>query len=348
MKKKPLKKSAGKKTPKKPAPRSRKKQPVKKTRLPGKIILSSVLAALVLLSSLFILHSSFIKSVIPKDREYAVTRGASVSSVARDLELGLLYRFFVEVFGGMVQAGTYDLPANASVFRIARMTAKGEIASTVVTIPEGWTVKQVINRLNENQFLSGEIKNPYKDGDLFPDTYTFAKGTMRRAALDLMAKKMTNVRFELTDGAFSPPAPLKTWEEVVILASIVQKETPVALEMPTVASVYLNRLNGKMRLQADPTVVYAITNGLGDMEGRPLLSKHLWIQSPYNTYRNRGLPPAPIANPGKRAINAVLRPAKTDFYYFVADGFGGHNFSITLDEHNRHRSLWLEIKKSRN
>ena len=116
------------------------------------------------------------------------------------------------------------------------------------------------------------------------------------------------------------PKPLKSWNEVITLASIVQKETPLAREMPIVASVYLNLLNRGMRLLADPTVVYALTNGLGDMQGRPLLRGHLKIDSPYNTYKNKGLPPAPIANVGQAAIRAVLNPAHTNYLFFVADG----------------------------
>ena len=144
------------------------------------------------------------------------------------------------------------------------------------------------------------------------------------------------------------PAPLKNWNDVVTLASIVQKETSRAAEMPVVASVYINRLRKKMRLQADPTVVYAITDGLGDMRGRALLRGHLKVNSPYNTYTHYGLPPAPIANVGRNAISAVLNPADTNYLYFVADGNGGHRFADTYDVHQKNHADWRAIKKIKN
>jgi UPF0755 protein len=144
------------------------------------------------------------------------------------------------------------------------------------------------------------------------------------------------------------PRPLKNWNEVITLASIVQKETPRAREMPIVASVYFNRLNRGMRLQADPTVVYALTDGLGDMQGQPLLRGHLKTDSPYNTYTNKGLPPAPIANVGQAAIRAVLKPANTNYLFFVADGRGGHKFSKDYETHQKNHADWREIKKSMN
>jgi UPF0755 protein len=146
----------------------------------------------------------------------------------------------------------------------------------------------------------------------------------------------------------NPPAPLRGWDDVITLASIVQKETPKTSEMKIVASVYLNRLRRGMRLQADPTVVYALTDGYGDMRGEPLLRGHLKIDSPYNTYRNNGLPPAPIANVGTHAIRAVMNPADTKYLYFVADGRGGHKFSSDYESHMRNHADWREIKKLNN
>lgn len=175
-----------------------------------------------------------------------------------------------------------------------------------------------------------------------------ARGTSRLALLDLARKKMQNLEDAWRKTNRKLPKPLKNWDEVVILASIVQKETPQAREMPIVASVYLNRLNKGMRLQADPTVVYALTDKLGDMQGQPLLRGHLKIESPYNTYRNAGLPPAPIANVGENAIRAVLKPADTNYLFFVADGRGGHLFSKDYEEHKKNHNDWREIKKLKN
>ena len=142
--------------------------------------------------------------------------------------------------------------------------------------------------------------------------------------------------------------PLKSWEEVLILASIVQKETPKVREMPIVAGVYLNRLRKNMRLQACPTVVYALTKGEGDMHGAPLLSGHLKVISPYNTYTHSGLPPKPIANVGRDAIRSVFKPSNTSYLYFVADGNGGHKFSQNYSEHQKNHDEWRIIKKELN
>ena len=187
-----------------------------------------------------------------------------------------------------------------------------------------------------------------RDGDIFPDTYRVARGTARLAVLDLARKKMDAIHDAWVRAGRIAPSPLSSWNDVLTLASIVQKETPRAAEMPLVASVYVNRLNKNMRLQADPTVVYALTGGVGDMRGEPLLRGHLKIESPYNTYLHRGLPPAPIANVGQAAIRAVLKPADTNYLFFVADGRGGHHFSNSYEQHMRHHADWRAIKKSRN
>lgn len=289
----------------------------------------------------------FVRPVSDEMREYSVVPGVSVSSVAKDLGQGKLFKIAVLLNGNGVMAGTYDLPAGASVWRVGKMLARGQISSISVTIPEGLTVKQISNLLNKESRLVGEITKLYKDGDLFPSTYIVAKGTTRQAVIDLMAKKMESVRAGWQESGVGVQSPLQDWKDVVTLASIVQKETSKISEMPVVASVYLNRLRKKMRLQADPTVVYVITDGLGDMQEKKLYSKSLQVKSPFNTYKNLGLPPSPIANVGMDAILAVLKPADTTYYFFVADGTGGHTFSKTLEEHNKNRLLWKIIKNGK-
>jgi len=361
-KKAPVKKSAAKAV-KKTAPKKTavKKRKIQKKKSPARRFMPWLgrnwwlLSLLAIIGALLFIqiHSAFIQSVVPAAREFTIGQGAGISSVARDLNLDkgqrLRFREFVRLRGDTVKAGTYDLPEGASVWRLARILSRGEIASVSIMIPEGLTAKQIANLLNANEFLTGEITRLYDDGKLFPDTYAVAKGTNRQAFLDLMARKMEQVKIENYDrrGSVLPP-PLKDWDEVITLASIVQKETPGKEEMPTVASVYLNRLRAGMRLQADPTVVYTITDGLGDMRQKRLLLRHLQVGSPYNTYRNKGLPPAPIANPGLDAIRAVLNPGETDYLFFVADGEGGHNFSRTLEEHNKHRERWREFRRANN
>ena len=298
-------------------------------------------------------------SPIRKTVNVVVPRGASVTGMTNYLyknniiKSKNLFYFSIRLNGGQIQAGEYDIPRGAGVWTVADMLAHGRVATMSVTFPEGLTIKQIKNMLMATSSLSGDVNcesdKPVcnlRDGDVFPDTYRVARGTSRLAVLDLARKKMESVKQKFVN--YKYPAPLKNWNDVMVLASIVQKETPLKREMPMVAGVYLNRLNSNMRLQADPTVVYALTDGLGDMQGTPLLRGHLKIDSPYNTYMKSGLPPYPIANVGVGAIRSVLKPAKTEYLFFVADGRGGHKFSKTYSEHQKNHQEWREIKKSLN
>ena len=303
-----------------------------------------------------------IKSSLKKDIVLSVPRGASVSHVAGQLsaagaiDSAALFKMCVRAAGGRVQSGEYEIPRGASVWRIVRMLSTGDVAATTIVIPEGFTVKQIKQLLLQAPGLTGPVECDGKstaavcnlrDGDIFPDTYRVARGTARLALLDLAHKKMESIHDAWIRAGRIMPSPLSSWNDVITLASIVQKETPRASEMPVVASVYINRLRKNMRLQADPTVVYALTDGLGDMRGAALLRGHLKIDSPYNTYIHNGLPPAPIANVGQAAIRAVLKPADTNYLFFVADGRGGHHFSQTYEQHLQHHADWRAIKKSR-
>lgn len=298
-------------------------------------------------------------SPIKREVNVVVPNGASVTRMANYLyknniiKSKELFYFSIRLNGGMIQAGEYDIPRGAGTWTIANMLTHGKIATTTVTIPEGYTVKQIKAMLMNIPYLVGEVdcQGPLPvcdlhDGDIFPDTYRIARGTSRLALLDLARNKMETIKKSFENARL--PVPLKDWNEVLTLASIVQKETPRVKEMPIVASVYLNRLNINMRLQADPTVVYVLTDGLGDMRGEPLLSGHLKIDSPYNTYKNNGLPPAPIANVGIDAIRSVIKPAHTKYLFFVADGRGGHRFSKDYESHQKNHNKWREIKKKQN
>lgn len=325
--------------------------------------LVNIVCAVVVLIVVALVYVFGVRSTVERDVVFNVTRGVNVSEVATQLqERGLidsisLFKIAVRGNGGRIQSGQYDIPRGTSVWRIADMFAEGDVAATTVVIPEGLTVKQIKELLMEDNSLTGSVEcGPgtdlpvcnLQDGDLFPDTYRVARGTSRLALLDLMRKKMVDLQTNWEKAGEIAPKPLKTWNEVITLASIVQKETSKKSEMPIVASVYLNRLRDKMRLQADPTVVYALTKGLGDMRGAPLLREHLKIDSPYNTYMNYGLPPAPIANVGLDAIHAVLQPADTNYLFFVADGHGGHKFARTYEQHMKNHADWRVIKKIQN
>ncbi|MBP5794613.1 MAG: endolytic transglycosylase MltG [Alphaproteobacteria bacterium] len=286
-----------------------------------------------------------------------VAPGATVADVANALKANDLidstssFKLAVRGMGGKIQVGQYEIPRGVSAWRIAKMLVNGDVATVKILIPEGLTLKQIKILLENTDGLSGDVDCAVgamapvcniADGDVFPDTYRVARGTQRLAVLDLARRKMDTVKQKFESYKF--PRPLQSWHDVVTLASIVQKETLYTSEMPVVASVYLNRLRSDMRLQADPTVVYVLTDGLGDMQGEALLTGHLKLDSPYNTYRNKGLPPGPIANVGRDAIRAVLKPADTNYLFFVADGNGGHRFSNTYEEHLKNHADWREIK----
>lgn len=211
-----------------------------------------------------------------------------------------------------------------------------------VTLAEGVTSWQVVESLKAAEFLSGEISEVPPEGHLAPDSYETTRGGDRGAILARMEERQNAILAELW-AARSADLPLETPEEALTLASIVEKETGVAEERELVASVFVNRLNQGMRLQTDPTVIYGITEGKAPL-GRGLRQSELRRATPYNTYVIQGLPPGPIANPGRNAIFAALNPAQSDFLFFVADGTGGHAFAATLREHNENVARWREIE----
>ncbi len=211
-----------------------------------------------------------------------------------------------------------------------------------VTLAEGVTSWQVVDALKRADFLTGEVKEVPPEGSLSPDSYEVEKGADRGALLADMQARQAATLADLW-AARAEGLPYKTPEEALIMASIVEKETGIPEERPQVASVFLNRLAKGMRLQTDPTVIYGITKGEGVL-GRGLRQSELRRETPYNTYVITGLPPTPIANPGRLSIEAALNPAQTDYLYFVADGSGGHAFATTLEDHNKNVAKWREIE----
>ena len=247
---------------------------------------------------------------------------------------------------GKLKAGEYRIIANASMQQIMEMLVAGKSIQYKITIPEGLTTSQVIDRILENEILVGEIGEDVPEGSLLPDTYNFTRGTTREDVVKRM-QEAQNKLIEVKWPERSQNLPISTPHEAIILASIVEKETALASERTRVASVFVNRLNQNMRLQSDPTIVYGIVGGKGPL-GRPIRKSDIAERTEYNTYQIDGLPPTPIANPGKAAIEAVLNPAETRDLFFVADGTGGHAFAETLAEHNRNVSRWRDIERQRN
>jgi len=214
-----------------------------------------------------------------------------------------------------------------------------------VALAEGVTSWQVLEELRSADFLVQDTDVVPPEGMLAPDSYEVSVGASLAALLnDMQAKQVA-----ILDAAWVERAedlPFDTKEEALVLASIVEKETGVADERPQVASVFENRLRQGIRLQTDPSVIYGLTNGQGIL-GRGLRQSELARETPYNTYVINGLPPTPIANPGRESIAAVMNPAKTDYLFFVADGTGGHAFAETLAEHNRNVAAWRAIEAER-
>jgi len=241
-----------------------------------------------------------------------------------------------------VKAGEYLINKDINIVELGNLITSGKAYLRKITFAEGLTSREIMDILFNNSYLYGDF-NPFAEGYILPETYTFSRGDERQKivnqAHDALNKTLQQAWDERDDDL-----PLKNKEEMLVLASIVEKETGVASERPQVASVFINRLRKGMLLQTDPTVIYALTQGKTDL-GRKLMLKDLEIDNPYNTYKYAGLPPTPICNPGKEAIMAVAHPDKTPYLYFVASGNGGHNFARTLAEHNENVRKWRSLKK---
>jgi UPF0755 protein len=243
-----------------------------------------------------------------------------------------------------LKAGEYEIKAAASMHDIMDVLKSGKSILYSLTIPEGLTVQQAFDRISKHDVLSGDLPPLPPEGSLATDTMRFQRGTTRQEIVDkLMADQKKLV--EAIWSHRSPDLPIKTIDEFVILASIVEKETGRADERSRVAAVFVNRLNKRMRLQSDPTIIYGLFGGKGKPADRPIYQSDLDKPTPYNTYQIAGLPPTPIANPGRAALEAVANPSKTDDLYFVADGTGGHVFAATLDEHNENVQRYREYLK---
>lgn len=244
-----------------------------------------------------------------------------------------------------IKAGEYLFRQNASLNDVANTLVEGKAILHAVTIPEGLTVQQIVERLMENDILTGEVANLPKEGTLLPDTYKFTRGMTRQQLVDRMAQEQQKVLREVWQRR-GADLPIKNPQDLVVLASIVEKETGKADERTRVAGVFVNRLNRNMKLQSDPTIVYGLVGGKGTL-GRGIRRDEITQETPYNTYVIVGLPPGPIANPGRAALEAVANPSRTRELYFVADGTGGHVFAETLDQHNKNVQRWRQIEGER-
>lgn len=283
-------------------------------------------------------------------RTISIDRGQGLSQIAEQLQReGLISSKWLFIAGvwlsgqqSNVKFGEYLIPAHASMAEIMDTMVSGRGILYAITIPEGLTSEQIVARLLSEDILVGDVSAIPPEGALLPETYKFTRGDTR----DGLIERMRRERDRVVADAWARRAsdlPLESPEELVVLASIVEKETALADERTRVAAVFINRLRLNMRLQSDPTVIYGLFEGAGKPPGFMLRRADLEHQSAYNTYVINGLPPAPIANPGRASLDAVANPSRTRDLFFVADGSGGHAFAETYEQHLKNVARWREI-----
>jgi UPF0755 protein len=306
------------------------------------VISAFVLVALAAGIALFVGKQRFeAAGPLPADRIVNIPRGSGMRDIADILSReGVIDQSWLFIGGVLVlkaredlKAGEYEFKGHSSMRDVVATIVEGKVVAHQVSLPEGLTSQQIVARLLQDDILAGDIKEIPREGSLLPDTYNFARGITREQMIQRMQQAQQRLLREVWDHR-SPDLPLKTPEQLVVLASLVEKETGKPDERSRVAAVFVNRLKQKMRLQSDPTIIYGLVGGKGTL-GRPIMKSEIEQPTPYNTYVIDGLPPGPIANPGRASLEAAANPARTRELYFVADGAGGHVFAETYDQHQR-------------
>ncbi|MBK6801001.1 endolytic transglycosylase MltG [Novosphingobium sp.] len=314
--------------------------------------LPALLAGLLLLGALgWVLGGWYLSGPLKASTAFVVPDGSSLSSVAAKLEAegavdsASAFRWRARIFAGgaPIKAGEFMLPKGASPAKILSIIQGDEILRRFVTIPEGMPSIMVYERLMAHPGLTGGIAVP-PEGSILPDTYEIQRGESRQAVLLRMQAAMQRTLAEAWEKR-APGIAVRTPQEALALAAIVEKETGKPEERRIVAGLYSNRLRQGIMLQADPTIIYPITKG--KPLGRRIRQSEIQAVNDYNTYSMLGLPKGPITNPGRASIEAVLNPAQTDALYMVADGTGGHLFATTLEQHNANVERWYTIRKQR-
>jgi len=281
---------------------------------------------------------------LPEDKVVNIPRGLGIRDIADLLQReGVINQPYVFMGGvivlkarGELKYGEYQFSKQSSVADVVETITEAKVVQHAFTVPEGLTSEQIVARLLETEVLTGQIKEIPREGTLLPETYRFTRGMTREQIIQRMQQAHRRVLQEVWERRVQD-LPVKTPEQLVTLASIVEKETGKPDERTRVAAVFVNRLKTKMRLQSDPTIIYGLTGGKGSL-GRPILRSEIEQATPYNTYVVDGLPPGPIANPGRASLEAAANPARTKELYFVADGSGGHVFSDNYAEHQKNVS----------
>jgi UPF0755 protein len=325
-------------------------------------LLTFVLIVMVLLGGLVALFNAGIEAPGPlgQSKVVVVPKGEGAHEIAARLErdgiisdrrlfIGeYLWSKFAAWLDGaktlQLRAGDYEIKQGASIRQVVEVLSEGKTAFYKVTVPEGLTSYQIVERVKADPNLTGEIAVIPAEGSLLPDTLVVERGASRQSVIDTMAAQSRRL-MERIWAQRRAELPLKTWEEAVILASIVEKETRRSDERERVAAVFINRLRQNMRLQSDPTILYGLAAGKV-VWNRPIQRNEITQKTQHNTYQIDGLPPTPICNPGRAAIAAVLNFADSKELYFVADGSGGHVFAETLKDHNANVAKWRAHERS--
>jgi UPF0755 protein len=242
-----------------------------------------------------------------------------------------------------LKPGEYAFQKSASLREVIATIVEGKVVQHAVTVPEGLTSEQIVARLSDNDIFTGSVTEMPREGTLLPETYKFPRGTSREQVIQRMQQAHKRILAEIWEHR-SPDLPFKTPEQLLTMASIVEKETGKPDERSRVAAVFLNRLKQKIKLQSDPTIIYGLVGGKGTL-GRPIKRSEITQPSPYNTYVIDGLPPGPISNPGRASLEATANPARTRDLYFVADGTGGHAFTETYDQHQKNVARLRAMEK---
>ena len=301
-----------------------------------------VLLAVVGIAALFLGKQRFeMPGPLAADKIVNIPHGSGIRDIADVLQReGVIDQPWVFVGGVLalkaredLKAGEYQFTAHASLRDVVATIVEGKVISHQISLPEGLTSEQIVARLLADDILTGNIKEIPREGSLLPDTYNFTRGISREQIIQRMQAAQQRLLKEVWD-RHSPDLPLKTPEQLVVLASLIEKETAKPDERSRVAAVFINRLKQRMRLQSDPTIIYGLVGGKGTL-GRPIMKSEIDQPTPYNTYQIDGLPPGPICNPGRASLEAAANPARTRELYFVADGAGGHVFAENYDQHQK-------------
>jgi UPF0755 protein len=286
-----------------------------------------------------------------QDKVVTIPRNSGVRDIAELLEReGVIDQPWLFIASVVVlkvredlKFGEYQFASRASLREVVNILLQGRVVQHAFTIPEGLTSEQIVGRLTENDVLTGNIRDVPREGTLLPETYKFVRGITREQMIQRMQQQQRKLVQEIWERRMAD-LPLRTAEQLVVLASIIEKETGKPEERTRVAAVFVNRLKQRMKLQSDPTIIYGLVGGKGTL-GRPIMKSEIDQPTPYNTYVIDGLPPGPIGNPGRAALEAAANPARTKELFFVADGNGGHAFAENYEQHQKNVARLRQIEQ---